>query len=155
MFTISVKYDEKRSTTSQYENVTAGVLIEASNLELTDPEAVLKKSAQLFELARRAVQRELAQRMSDAPPERLIEQPVSDSGHASTSGNGRRYGRGSPDTDPTPKQKALLHKLARERNLGPESIREICERIAGCPVEHLDRKGMGRLIDGLLAGAAA
>lgn len=28
MFTITVRYDEKQSTTSQYENVTAGVLVE-------------------------------------------------------------------------------------------------------------------------------
>lgn len=167
MFTITVKYDEKRSTTSQYENVTAGVLIEASHLELSDPETVLKKTATLFELAKSAVRRELGEQSGEAPPaERRDDRPPSapTNGHANgnASGNGhhngngsRRYGRPDPNTDPTPKQRVLLKKLADERNLGVESVRQICERITGQTIESLDRKGMARLLDGLISGAAA
>ena len=43
MFTISVRLDEKRSTTSQYENRTCGVLLAASNLELHSRADILRE----------------------------------------------------------------------------------------------------------------
>lgn len=159
MLTITVRLDEKISTSSQYENRTAGVMLEASNLELSTPDQVLAKSAELFSLARKAVDEQLK---PQAPKEPGAEghlgngskwngHPPSNggNGHSNGNGNGRSYGR--PAVEPTPKQRTLLRKLAKDRNLGPESIRAICQRIVGKDPRSLDRKDMSRLIEGLLS----
>lgn len=42
-----------------------------------------------------------------------------------------------------------------DRNLGPESIRDICRRILGKDPRGLDKQDMSKLIEGLLAEQAA
>src|SRR5690349_14656968 len=141
MLTITVKLDEKRSTTSQFENRTAGVVLEVSNLEIALPEEVLKKSAELFALAQKAVDEQFNGGTKVPAP---TPKPApsdgngscgSGNGHAplgsghsgSGNGNGKSYGR--PQDAPSPKQKAFLAKLAKQNRLGPESIREMAVRL--------------------------
>ena len=154
MFRILVSIREKRSTATQFENASVGCDIEANNLELTSPEAIVEKTRQLFVLARSAVQQQLLDVVPARPLPPATDEPVrthtSGNGH---DGNGRSYGR--PDPAPTPKQKMLLSKLAKERNLSAEQVGEISRRELGRPVPQLDKHGMSRLIEILMAQVAS
>ena len=160
MLTITVKLDEKRSTTSQYENRTAGVVLEASNLEIASPEDVLKKSAEMFALAQKAVDEQFngGARVPESKPE---PQPAPSNGNGSNgnghSGNGNGTGKsyGRPQDAPSPKQKAFLAKLAKQNRLGPESIREMAVRLTGKEPKDFSKQDMSRFIESLLAAAAA
>lgn len=70
-------------------------------------------------------------------------------------GSGRRsYGR-SQDA-PSPKQRAFLAKLARERKLGPELIKETIQRLLpGRDAKNLTKQDMSKLIEALLAAGLA
>ena len=167
-FTISVSLNEKRSTASQFENRTAGVVIEAAGLELHSAEQVLAKADELWALAQESVAKQFGG-TGPAPAAKAPEPhpaPLSGngsnghapaaagSGHGNGTGTGRRsYGR--PAVSPSDKQKGFLAKLVRERHLKPETIREICERVAGCRLEQLDRKGFSRLLESLMSEAVA
>ena len=162
MFRIVVSLREKRSTATQYENASVGVDIEASGLELGSPEAIVSKTRELFAIARSSVQQQLL----DVVPEH----GRSDNGHsngnghanghdngngngngngAQKNGNGRSYGRPTPE--PTPKQKMLLQKLAKERGLSAEQVGEIARKELGRSVPLLDRNGLSKLIEILMA----
>ena len=148
MYRIVVSLREKRSTATQYENASVGVDIEASGLELNSPEAILEKSRQLFAIARSSVQQQLL----DVVPEHTEHQ--NGNGHNADSngnrnGNGRSYGRATPE--PTPKQKMLVQRLAKERNLSAEQVGEISKRELGRAVTQLDKHGMSKLIELLMA----
>jgi hypothetical protein len=164
VFRILVSIREKRSTATQFENASVGCDIEANNLELNSAEAIVEKTKQLFVLARSAVQQQLL----DVVPEhgRTEHQNGGSNGHANgnghaaehrngngQSGNGRPYGR--PDPAPTPKQKVLLQKLAKERNLSAEQVGDIAKRELGRAVPQLDKNGMSRLIEILMAQVAS
>jgi hypothetical protein len=167
MFRILVSIREKRSTNSQFENVALGCDIEANNLELTSAEAIVEKTKQLFVLARSAVQQQLL----SAIPERTAPEPsngtshdTNGNGHANgdghsngngenKNGNSRSYGRPTPE--PTPKQRVLLQKLAKERHLSAEQVGEISRRELGRPVPQLDKHGMSKLIELLMAQVAS
>jgi len=160
MFRILVSVREKRSTATQFENASIGCDIEATNLELNSPEAIVEKAKQLFVLARSAVQQQLL----DVVPEhgQTRPEPSNGNGHANgnghrngdhKNGNGRSYGRPTPE--PTPKQKMLLQKLAKERNLSAEQVGEIARRELGRPVPQLDKHGMSKLIELLMAQVAS
>jgi hypothetical protein len=149
VFRIIVSIREKRSTATQFENASVGCDIEANNLELTSPEAIVEKTKQLFVLARSAVQQQL---LSVVPEQR---HPVTEhangngNGHAAPkNGNGRSYGR--PQPEPTPKQRVLLQKLAKERGLSADQVGEIARRECGRSVPQLDRNGLSKLIDFLM-----
>lgn len=164
MFRILVSIREKRSTATQFENASVGCDIEANNLELVSPEAIVEKARQLFLLARSAVQQQLL----DVIPERRLppaaDEPrnghhadgrLNSNGHENghQNGNGRSYGR--PDPAPTPKQKMLLSKLAKERNLSAEQVGEIARRELGRVVPQLDKNGMSRLIEIVMGQVAS
>ena len=162
MYRIVVSLREKRSTATQYENASVGVDIEASGLELNSPQAILDKSRELFAIARSSVQQQLL----DVVPEHGQPRSENGNGHANgngyqngngngehKNGNGRSYGRPTPE--PTPKQKVLLQKLAKERNLSPEKVGEISKRELGRPVPQLDKHGMSKLIEILMAQVAS
>lgn len=57
--TIRVHLAEKRSTHSQYENQTIGADIEAQGLELHTPEEIHRKTRELLQIARGAIQAQL------------------------------------------------------------------------------------------------
>ena len=156
MFRIVVSLREKRSTATQYENASVGVDIEASGLELGSPEAIVGKTRELFAIARSSVQQQLL----DVVPEH----GRTENGHANgngnddrngngngapKNGNGRSYGRPTPE--PTPKQKMLLQKLAKERGLSAEQVGEIARKELGRSVPQLDRNGLSKLIEILMA----
>jgi hypothetical protein len=162
MFRIVVSLREKRSTQSQFENVSVGCDIEADNLELSSPEEIVGKTRQLFQMARSAVNAELLR----AVPERSEAFPMQTSsdtngraahgaGHANghANGNGRSYGR--PNPEPSAKQKTLLQRLAQERNLSAEQVGEIAKRELGRAVPQLDKHGMSKLIELLMAQVAS
>ena len=162
MFRILVSVREKRSTATQFENASIGCDIEANNLELNSAEAIVEKTKQLFVLARSAVQQQLL----DVVPEHGQPRPehTNGNGHSNghsksdgpvngngeqKNGNGRSYGRPTPE--PTPKQKMLLQKLAKERNLSAEQVGEIARKELGRSVPQLDRNGLSKLIEILMA----
>lgn len=170
MFRILVSIREKRSTATQFENASVGCDIEANNLELNSAEAIVEKTKQLFVLARSAVQQQLL----DVVPEHGRPENANGNGHSdgdghsggggpangnghtngeSKNGNGRSYGRPTPE--PTPKQRVLLQKLAKERNLSAEQVGEIARRELGRPVPQLDKGGMSKLIEILMASVAS
>lgn len=161
MLTITVKLDEKRSTTSQYENRTAGVVLEASNLEIASPEDVLKKSAEMFALAQRAVDEQFngGAKAPEPKPAPSNGNGSNGNGHApqgnghsgNGNGSGKSYGRPAPGSEPTPKQRQFLRKIAKDRDLGPQTIADICRRITGQDPRNLDKASMSKLIEGLLA----
>jgi hypothetical protein len=164
MLTITVKLDEKRSTTSQYENRTAGVVLEASNLEIASPEDVLKKSAEMFALAQRAVDEQFngGAKAATTPPVPSNGNGSNGNGHSqgnghsgNGNGNGRSYGRPAQGSEPTPKQRQYLRKIAKDRDLGPQTIADICRKITGQDPRTLDKAGMSKLIEGLLADQPA
>jgi len=171
MLTITVRLDEKRSTTSQYENRTAGVVLEASNLEISTPEDVLKKSAEMFALAQKAVDEQFngGTKAPESKPAPSNGNGGNGNGHApqgnghsgngsgngngSGSGSGKSYGR--PQDAPSPKQKAFLAKLAKQNRLGPESIREMAVRLTGKEPKDFSKQDMSKFIESLLAAEAA
>ena len=156
MLTITVKLDEKRSTTSQYENRTAGVVIEATNLELHTADEILAKADALWKLAQESVARQFA---GNGPAPAAEPQPAPGNGNGSNgnghsgNGNGRRYGR--PQDAPSPKQRAFLAKLARERKLGPESIRDMAVRMVGKDPRVFTKQDMSKFLEALLAAGQA
>jgi hypothetical protein len=161
MFRILVSLREKRSTCSQFENVSVGCDIEADNLELSAPEDILGRARQLFELARSTVDAELARAVPERPDARDAAHPHPDGhGHANGhgpngtghDGNGRGYGRPSPE--PSAKQKILLQRLAEERGLSAEDVGDIARREFGRDVPQLDKGAMSRLLDLLMAEEA-
>src|SRR5262249_26996138 len=155
VFRILVSIREKRSTASQFENCSIGCDIEANNLELPSAEAIVEKTRQLFVLARSAVQQQLLDVVPERrrPPAADARRPEKGNGHSNgnghANGNGRSYGR--PDPVPTPKQKMLLSRLAKERGLSPEQVGEIAKRELGRAVPQLDKNGMSRLIEHLMS----
>ena len=156
MFRIVVSLREKRSTATQFENVSIGCDIEANNLELTSPEAIVEKTKQLFALARSAVQQQLLDVVHEhgqPAREHVTGNGHNGNGHANgnghQNGNGRSYGRPTPE--PTPKQKMLVQRLAKERGLSAEQVGEIARRELGRPVPQLDKHGMSKLIEILMA----
>jgi hypothetical protein len=156
MLTITVKLDEKRSTTSQYENRTAGVVLEASNLEIAAPEEVLKKSAEMFALAQSVIdsQFEIGAKAPEPKPAPGNENGSTGNGHSNGNENGHRtYGR--PQDGPSPKQRAFLAKLAKERKLGPESIRDMAVRVLGKDPRAFTKQDMSKFIESLLAAGQA
>jgi len=163
MLTITVRLDEKISTASQYENRTAGVLIEESNLVLHAPVDILKRTSELFALARASISEQLAPSAKGKPEGN----GHNGNGHPPVTGqaplpqdppSGNRNGRrshGRPKDEPTPKQRSFLRKIAKDRNLGPESIRDICRHILGKDPRNLDKQDMSRLNEGLLGVSSA
>lgn len=164
--TITVRLDEKRSTASQFENRTAGVVIEAAGLELQSPEDILSKADQLWALAQESVARQFGGHGAAQGPAHASASPERngfsgnghrDNGHAgnghATNGNGKHHGR--PQDVATPKQKAFLAKLARERQLGPESIREMALRMTGKDPRVFTKQDMSKFIEALLAPGTA
>jgi hypothetical protein len=166
MFRNVVSLREKRSTSSQFENVSVGCDIEADNLELSSPEEIVGKTRQLFQMARSAVNAELLR----AVPERSDAFPMQTSsdtngraahgaGHANGhgpngnghNGNGRSYGR--PNPEPSAKQKMLLQRLAQERGLSAEEVGDIARREFGRGVPQLDKGAMSRLLEMLMEQA--
>ena len=77
-------------------------------------------------------------------------------GH-SGNGNGRRsFGRPKPGSEATPAQKRYLRSLATSKGLGPESIRQIIERILpGRDPRNLDRHDLSKLIEALVGDEKA
>ncbi len=149
MITIRVNLQETRSTDSQFENLKIGAAIEAQNLELHTPEQVQQRCAELFQLARGAIQRQLLEPLPSATA-----RTSANGGGKSRGGNGRRRSFGRPQPEPTSKQKQFLRKVARERHLDAETVGQICQRIVGKPVRACNREELSRLIDGLLEEAA-
>ena len=84
MITIRVNLQETRSTDSQFENLKIGAAIEAQNLELNSPEEVQQRCAELFQLARGAIQRQLLEPLPSAAAR------TGANGGTSKGGNGRR-----------------------------------------------------------------
>lgn len=149
MFRIVVSLREKRSTQSQFENATVGVDLECSGLELASPEEVVQKSRQMFQMARSAVQAELLH----AVPERSAangngHHHENGNGHRSGNGNGRSFGR--PQPEPSPKQRVLLQRLAKERGLSAEQVGDVARREFGKNVPQLNRHEMSRLLEMLM-----
>jgi hypothetical protein len=151
VFRICVNYSEKRSTIDQFQNATIGATVEAANLELSTPDAIVEKTKQLFVLARSAVQQQLL----DVVPERG--RPENGNGHAhgnghrdgnGHNGNGRSFGRPSPE--PSPKQRVLLKQLADSHGLSAEAVGEIARRELGKSVPQLNRLEMSRLLQKLM-----
>jgi hypothetical protein len=168
MLTITVRLDEKRSTASQYENRTAGVVIEASGLELHSGAEILAKADALWALAQESVARQFGGNGTAASTPEPQPAPsngngsngnghpaaAAGNGHGNGTGNGRRsYGR--PQDAPSPKQRAFLAKLARERNLGPESIRDMAVRVTGKEPKVFTKQDMSKFIESLLAAEQA
>jgi hypothetical protein len=153
MFRILVSVREKRSTATQFENASIGCDIEATNLELNSPEAIVEKAKQLFVLARSAVQQQLLDVVPEHGQHANGNGQSNGNGHSSGHGNGRSYGRPTPE--PSPKQKMLLQKLAKERHLSAEQVGEIAKRELGRSVPQLDKNGMSRLIEILMAQVAS
>jgi hypothetical protein len=159
MFTITVKLDEKVSTSSQYENRCAGMFLEQSNIEVTSAEELVTKAKGLFELARRVVDEQLGRsaKVPEPKPAPPNGNGSNGNGHApqgnghSGNGNGKSYGRPAAGSEPTPKQRQFLRKIAKDRDLGPETVAQICKRITGVDPRQLDKVGMSKLIEGLLA----
>jgi hypothetical protein len=156
MLTIRVSVNEKRATNSQFENVAVGADLEATNLECLSPEDVQRRTHELFQLARGAVQRQLLEMVPErsggnghAAPNG--HEPSGQNGHAAN-GNGRSFGRPQPEV--TTKQKLLLSRIARERNLSAEQVGEIARRECGRNVPQLDRQGMSHLLEALMAEEA-
>lgn len=166
MIRIVVSLREKRSTQSQFENISIGCDLEANNLELNTPEEIVGKTRQLFQMARAAVQGELLKAIPEhAEPQR----PVATNGHTNgngasngndhanghTNGNGhaapnsRRFGRPNPEA--TAKQKVLVQKLAQERGLSAEAVGEMSRREFGCGVPLLNKNDVSKLIEMLMA----
>ncbi len=161
MFRIVVSLREKRSTQSQFENVSVGCDIEADHLELCSPEEILGRARQLFELARSTVYAELARAVPERSDARDAAHPGRNGhGHANghgpnghgPNGNGRGYGRPSPE--PSAKQKVLLQRLAQERGLSAEDVGDIARREFGRDVPQLDKGAMSRLLDLLMTEEA-
>ncbi len=155
MFTITVKLDEKVSTSSQYENKTCGVFLEQSNIEVASPEELLQKARDLFHLARKAVDEQLGGAAKAPAPQPVPSNGADGNGHpAQDNGNGRRsYGR--PQDAPSPKQRAFLAKLARQRKLGPESIRDMAVRMVGKDPRVFTKQDMSKFLEALLAAEQA
>ena len=147
--TIRVHLAEKRSTFSQFENLTIGAHIEAEGLELHTPEEVQRKTRELFQLARGAIQAQLLE-----PPPSSTSRPREEAPRPHANGGNGRRSHGRPSPEPTPKQKQFLKQLAGEKNLSAESVGEICERLVGVPLRSCNRDDLSRLIDALLEGAA-
>lgn len=154
MIRIVASIREKRSTNSQFENVSVGVDIEANNLELSTPEEIVGRTRQLFQMARSAVQQQLLEVVPERPTPRELPNGHSPAGGngQSANGNGRSYGR--PNPEPTAKQKTLLQKLAHERGLSAEQVGEISRREFGRGVPQLDKNAMSRLLEMLMEQAA-
>jgi hypothetical protein len=167
--TIRVHLAEKRSTHSQYENQTIGADIEAQGLELHTPEEIHRKTRELLQIARSAIQAQLLEHVPSEPAMNGNGRPTTNgngngngrpttNGHdrhpandnRNSNGNGRRRSYGRPDPEPTPKQKQFLRQLARERNLDAETVGEICERLVGVPLRSCTRDDLSRLIDAIV-----
>ncbi|MCK6479113.1 MAG: hypothetical protein L6R43_02865 [Planctomycetes bacterium] len=158
MFSICARIDSKKSDGNFGSNA-VGIIVTEENLELKSPEEIAAKADELFRVAREAVERQACgDSAAKAPEPPLV--PSNGNGsngngtHPSGNGNGRRYGR--PQDSPSPKQRAFLAKLARERKLGPESIKQTIERLLpGRDPKHLTRQDMSMLIEALLAAGQA
>jgi hypothetical protein len=155
VFRILVSIREKRSTATQFENASVGCDIEANNLELTSPDAIVEKTKQLFVLARSAVQQQLLDVVPEHGRAENGNGTANGSGHHSgngsgehKNGNGHSYGRPTPE--PTSKQKMLLQRLAKERGLSAEQVGEIARKEFGRSVPQMDRNALSKLIDFLM-----
>lgn len=145
MFRIVVSVREKRSTHSQFENASIGCDLEASGLELSSPDDVVRKAREMFQMARSAVQGELLHAVPERPAANANGHRH-ENGHRN--GNGRSYGR--PQPEPSPKQRVLLQRLATERGLTAEQVGEVARRELGKPVPQLDRHEMSLLLEHLM-----
>jgi len=162
MFSICARIDSKKSDGNFGSNA-VGIIVTAEHLELKSPAEVAAKADELFRMAREAVERQVG---GDSAAKAPKPQPGPSNGNGSNgnghapqgnghsgSGNGRSYGR-SQDA-PSPKQRAFLAKLAKERHLGPESIREMAVRLTGKEPKAFSKQDMSRFIESLLAAEAA
>lgn len=147
MFRIVVSVREKRSTHSQFENASIGCDLEASGLELSSADEIVRRAREMFQMARSAVQAELLH----AVPER---RSASGNGHHPENGNGHRNGNGRsygrPQPEPSPKQRVLLQRIATERGLTAEQVGEVARRELGKSVPQLDRHEMSLLLEHLM-----
>lgn len=154
MLTIRVSVNEKRCTTSQFENVACGADLEATNVEGLTAEDVQRRTHELFQLARGAVQRQLLEMVPESPA-----QPsgrtngAAPNGHSNgnghQNGNGRSYGRPTPE--PTARQKIMLQSVAREKGLSAEQVGEIARRELGRRVPQLNKQEISKLIEILMS----
>ena len=161
MFTICARIDSKKSDGNFGSNA-VGIIVTAENLELKSPEEIATKADELFRLAREAVERQAGGGASGRAP---TPQPApsngngsnghtaaaSGNGHGNGTGNGgRTYGRPPQGSEPTVKQRSLLRSIAKRRNLGAETIREICQRVVGKDPKDFTKVDMIKLLDHLL-----
>jgi hypothetical protein len=159
MFTICARIDSKKSDGNFGSNA-VGIIVTAEHLELKSPAEVAAKADELFRMAREAVDRQVGGDSDANPP---TSQPApSTNGNGKVQGNGhsngngtKSYGRPKEGSEPTPKQRSFLHKIAKDRNLGPQTIADICRRIVGKDPRNLDKHDMSKLIEGLLAETTA
>ena len=163
MFSICARIDSKKSD-GNYGSNAVGIIVTAENLELKSPEEIAAKADELFRLAREAVERQAGGDFASKPP---TPQPApsngngsngnghapvaSGNGHGNGQGNGRRsYGRPPQGSEPTPKQRSLLRAIAKRRNLGAETIRDLCQRVVGKDPKDFTKVDMIKLLDHLL-----
>jgi len=163
MFSICARVDSKKSDGNFGSNST-GIIVTAEHLELKTPEEIAAKADELFRLAREAIERQTggdSVAKTPAPPAAPSNGNGSNgnghpqgNGHPGNgNGSGRSYGR--PQDAPSPKQRAFLAKLSRERHLGPESIREMAVRLTGKEPKAFTKQDMSRFIESLLAAEQA
>ena len=121
--------------------------------------------AELFRVAKEALDRQLggngsapAAKTPEPTPVPSIGNGSNGNGHsAATAGNGHGNGQGNgrksygrPLDPPTPKQRSLLRSVAKRRNLGPETIRDLCVRVVGKDPKDFTKVDMMKLLNHLL-----
>lgn len=161
MFSICARIDSKKSDGNFGSNA-IGLIITAENLEFKTSEEIAAKADELFQLAREAVERQSGGRAVAKTPEPSPAPSngngsngngqaavTAGNGHGIAPGNGRKtYGR--PQDPPTPKQRNLLRGIAKRRNLGPETIRDLCKRVVGKDPKDFTKVDMMKLLVHLL-----